>query len=199
MRCLLLIILAACSAETVHEGISVGNPSLTTITTARSAGITLTSGQVRLNGVGVRDDDGNVFRTNVGETFDLLGNDSLEIPEGDWRRVTLHFGGDIRYQGIADDGRTVRLQLTVPEVRLVPEDVDLHAHGAGYVAELAFPSWLELAQPLSDVEPGSPLHDTLAQSVGDASALYFDIDEDGELSSEERTERAASGSQRPSQ
>jgi hypothetical protein len=198
MAPLLFCLGMACSVD--REGISVGNPSFSRVTTAVSSEVTLTSGRGRLFGVAVEDDEGNVFRTQVNEGIDILGDEELAIPRGAWRRVTLNFVGDFRYRGHLADGEPFEFLLDAPQVRLTPDDVEVEVADEGYVVELAFPDWLDLENtevPLTEAsEPGSPLHGRLTRVVEDASALYVDTDDDGRVSGNERSRRAAAGQDR---
>jgi hypothetical protein len=140
---------------------------------------------------------GDTLRLAVDQPLDVLGADALPIPAGDWCAISFAVGErGLRVLGRVAQEDAFEVWLDLEEISLLGDSA-VRVDGGRYVLELGPEGWLsaELFDAAGglQIEPGTPVHDALAEGVSYASGLFSDTDGDGELSDEERGSGAAVG------
>ena len=154
------------------------------------------------------------FTVGLSSDVSMLAPFALRIPLGTWCGLDVLLRGPAVLEGeAADTGAPVSLQIDLPDLTL-PFEVsfgdlatEVASDGTGRTRQVVYPVILELgtsfwtfgiAEDLAagvavDVGPGDTAHDLLRGALLVGAALYRDVDQDRELSDQERTEQRLSG------
>lgn len=138
--------------------------------------------------------------------YDTLALARVRAPLGPWCQLDLVMQGGLVGHGALEDGTTVDLDLTLPDLGL-PAEVEFGADtgettGKGnrtpvvvpVLLDFGAPEWLATLQPAllagQDVaiDATSPEHDALVDALLSDAALYSDLDANGQLSDDERVD-----------
>lgn len=188
-----LLILACRQPGTPPSGTFVGNPGeATSRLAAYGESITLSEAEAT---IGFTDAAG-CSSDLAGETpdvasLDLLGENSVQLPPGEWCALGVYVESVLLIGGFADEAEF--------EIRLEPGLVELYTQagltvdGDDFILELADTGWLsdEVIRGLDWddervlVTEEDPLSTQLSEAIVDRSALFLD-DGDGLLSDAER-------------
>jgi hypothetical protein len=178
MRAFLLLALTAC--DPTGSGTSIGNPNKTLLRLAPAGSeVQLSAASAVVVGLLV---DG--VELEVPADTDVLTGIELALPPGTASRIEVEFAGTLDLLG-TEGQATVDLALAVPSVAVAVTRGELTLDQP-HVFELAEPDWLDARNTgwqRGDphvIRPGDPLHDPLAEAVETGSALWLDLDEDGQ-------------------
>ncbi len=183
---ILLPLLLACTGS--DQGTVVGNPGDAYARLAPADGdVTVTSAMLEVEELVLVACDGDQREVELGEdeVVDLLGAGFLgQLPGGSWCELRLDEVEELSLAGTSSGGDW-QLDADIEGLALQALDVDFVIDGGSFVLELAEPGWLA----------DSPA--TFQSTVTDRSALFLDLDEDGEVDDAEREQAAvAAGADR---
>jgi len=194
----LVPVVGCVSPSEQQDGTAVGNPGVVALALGTPADLEVDATEAVVGLATVTPcGEGEPVEIDLGdELLDLDEGVEADLPGGTWCSVVLEeveLTIDGRLEADPDDGE-YSLLLEVGTVTLnapsfsgftVDEDEE-------FVLELAGLDWLSAADlsltggATVDVEPEDALHDGLATTVADGTALYDDADGDGEVSTAER-------------
>ena len=187
------LVLFACTGQGPHEGTIVGNPGDAKSKLAPGTGVQFYSAQGALNQVMLMSGGES---TEVGLDFigslDLLEPfQSVEIPAGMWDSMIVHFD-EIQINGDTSDGiQDFEIILSELEITLDGQD-SFSIDENDYILELGSPGWLDSAlfELIPDIEvfidEDSDVYGSIVAGVKEETALYVDMDGDGQINTEER-------------
>lgn len=122
---------------------------------------------------------------------DLLGDELFaELPAGDWCAAVLDEESELYLVGSGPDGHELEAEFLMQDLR-VSVTQSWIVDGGSYVLELGEPDWLtveRLGLDMDDVEllAEEALAEELAEELATRSAMFEDLDLDGEVGDSER-------------
>jgi hypothetical protein len=185
------------SGEGDRSGTLVGNPGETSLTIAPADGVSYSRVDAPLSTLKSTGCDDSKELTTVSATIDILSDETITLPSGQWCELRLEFSGPLEITGTAGTG-TFTLQLDVGKLNLsttTPFSTDTLVT----ILELGEPDWLDPVKlDLADgqdvsVAPGGPVHNQLVAALKAGTALYEDLNADGDLDEDERAAGTLAG------
>jgi hypothetical protein len=191
MRPIILVpLLLACLPEQKDSGIIVGNPpGLVVARVAKSTDVYVLT-------VSLESCDGDIHTREIDRRITLTGEQSFEVPAGDWCALIVEVGEDLPLLGTALDVHFA-IDLPVREItfeggfELTDQDAEV------YVMELGQPDFIP--SDLSDLSADGEdlvISSTecvkveacieIRDAIETRSAVYSDVDGDGEIDDDER-------------
>lgn len=199
----LLLVLACTDPD---PGTVVGNPGNASARLAPTDdGVGIDVARAFVDGVELVGCDGTDDEVEIDEQIDLLVGELAQLPGGSWCSVYLSVEGGVWVEGRGPTDQPFELDLPVDEVTLEPLGEALDIDGQALVVELAEPGWLGESQldQLDDddgvlvLAEDSSLAGDLVTRVELGSAIFEDLDADGDVGSDDRAAGAlAAGAQR---
>jgi len=190
--------LGCSSNHDVHQGTIVGNPGDGMVSLARGADLTYAEATVRDETVLMEACLNNSDETtSPDQILQLVPVGVLEIPSGQWCGMTLLLG-DLQVSGWGPDYSTFTLELAPGQVTLNADDFFIW-RDSRYLLELGSTDWITadlLDLPgAKDVAVDSThsLYESLNEAIASGSALYEDLNGNGELDDDEREVALAAG------
>ena len=180
----MLLMFLACLNGPV-QGTAVGNPTGMSVTTAGGTDVLITSGSSTVSQVQQAScTQDSVLVQPIGKEVSLVAG-SLPLTAGDWCTVRVSFSAPLRWEAQGPESR-LHMALSVPEL-VVPMQMPVQGP---YVLELGYPGWVDgllVNDQDVTVQPGSADYDRLVAALAQ-SRLYQDLNRNGAVDSEDRTE-----------
>lgn len=191
----LALFLFACTIDTTSQGTAVGNPTDNAVSlnvrTAAAQDLEWISASVLVNALQMTTCNGEIVEQAVNREIDLLGDEDLGVPAGDWCGVSLIFGSKLSLEAVGPDDSDVKMMLELYGLALLSETPVPTEPGA-WVIELGSPGWTS-ADALgatdgkkTNVNKGSDAYDALILALVEESSLFLDENQDGAVSEDER-------------
>ncbi|MAY80720.1 MAG: hypothetical protein CL930_08035 [Deltaproteobacteria bacterium] len=145
----IICVATACSGtEDTSQGTVVGNPGDTSMQLARSSAVDIVDATTFVDAFEWMDCNGTSSTVDVQSDVDLLGQNTVEGPSGEWCGLTIHLGDTLEIvTELAGEEESERFQL---QFALDVEYLQLSAQdgfvvgGKSTVVEFGHPNWLDL-------------------------------------------------------
>lgn len=186
LRLLLALALAGCSGGG-DNGTIVGNPGGMTV--AEADALTFTRAEAAVTDIEMFDCDAAVVETVlVDQVVDLLDPAAdYELPGGSYCAISVHID-TYEIDGTNNSDKTFELMIDAGLEISIESAFSFRMEGLPLLLQISEEGWID---PL-DLDPGNtvidsvhPLYQDMLDLTTDASALYVDSDENGELDPEE--------------
>ena len=201
LLCATALVLACGREAPKSTPMATPEPSPLTIVVAQGDGLEprsleVTGGFMLLEGCAMGT-GGSLFLPDQSE----LAGMETSLLGGTWCTLTVSLGTEARLKAISHDGSWLTASLGGTEIVLVEED-GMSVSGQSFILELGAPGWLDAAalgmaggDDLTLTEDDAQTQ-TLRDALLSGSALYEDLDGNGVLGSDERSNVRASAASR---
>ena len=188
-----LAVLACTPNQKDPGGTAVGNPGEATMRMGDNEDFIWNDASATLNELIVTDCAGEAEVVDLDEEFSFLGEDSIPIPPGTHCEINLIFDGFLQVNGGPNPDTTFTMDLAIPDDTLtIISSSGLKIDETITVLEISSPNLLTIEDlDLTDGEEtlydeNNALSVFYANTVAARSALWLDVDTDGEVSESER-------------
>ena len=189
---LLFIFLSACASDTTFHGTFVGNPGKGNAQVASSEGIALSQAKTALQNVYYSTHEDDYVRSYNSQIDLLNSSDSFPIYSGSWTHIGFDLAPGLDLMGSALEEQFFEWNLE--ELFIVIELNQTLAEEEQYLLEFGSANWIP-AQTLSAIAQENiiindypELEAEIITKITEESHLYHDIDQNGIIDDNERTE-----------
>ena len=198
---MLLFFLFACSSEVTFQGTLVGNPGRGDALLAEGKDITFHSASGRVD-TAYYVPQSTSFAGPAGEISDtidldldlLQSGDNIPLIKGQWEAIGLQFSNGLTITGETNDGQSISLQTAEIFVELI-NDAGISISDNQYIIEVGYPGWLSAGSFGESTDLIVEADSTIADILNYQSGLFLDLDKDGSLSEQERSDQSLSDSE----
>ena len=199
-------LLAGCTERGPDEGIVVRNPGDTRVSVADGDDLIVTAAMVEGYEVQAYGCDSDTGPENAAPPILATGpvnllEETFDLPGGVWCDVTLKLDSSLSLTGVSGSGGEVSAELALDTLFLGSVD-GFMVDGGEFILELAAPNWISSAAlGISDSEvqvtvaDGHPSYSLMVEAFTGKSGLYQDLNADGALSEDERTDGQVAATQ----
>ena len=188
-----LLLFACTPGQKDPGGTAVGNPGEATMRLGENEDFTWNDASARLSELIVTDCEGSEEVVTLNEEFSFLGEDAIPLPPGNHCAFRLVFDGLMQVHGETEPDTTFTMTLAIPN-----DEIAVYTTGGVNIDETI--TILEMSSPnlLSEEDLNlidgdetlftetSELSEFYADTIASQSALWLDVDDDGDVSSAER-------------
>jgi hypothetical protein len=196
---MIMTILLACASDTTFSGTFVGNPGKGNARVASSENITFSKAATNIQYIYYFQDDEENGSLAEQEVDLLTGSEEFDILAGNWNFIVLEMNPGLSMEGIAMEEQAFTWNLEELYIKLSFEESGVQE--GSYLFELGQNNWLS-AQEIIDLDSEADnialeeqieFSNTLVENLERQSSLFFDADNDGSISEDERNNNVAVG------